>query len=125
MLGFVEQNIDLDEGAVALTQRLPRWQARGLSVGDITWADGQLFDHEVTADRQRVRGDYSMGIRARRDREEGEVILYAGGWCDLEYWSGRPVDQPFAETHGWEEPLDLPAFVRVLDRFESLFDDGG
>jgi hypothetical protein len=68
-----------------------------------------------------VRGDYSVGIQVSRAAEEGMVVLYAGGWCDLEYWSGQADDEPLLEVPGWDEPLDILGFEHVLDRFESLF----
>lgn len=117
----VEKKIDLDEAAALLRDRLTAWAALGLTVGDVTWADCQTFDHEITTDRHRVRGDYSVGVKLMDERAEGEVILYAGGWCDLGFWSGSAADEPVEEVHGFEEPLDLVSFRRALDRFEGFF----
>lgn len=89
----------------------------------MTWADDQTTVSEITTDRSRVRGDYSVGVTAERGDEQGAVVLYAGGWCDLEYWSGDTNSEPVVEAPGWNDWLDLEAFERVLDRFESLFAD--
>ena len=121
----MEQVINLDDAAAAIGRRIPTWRLRGLTVGAVTWADGQTFDHEITPDRQRVRGDYSVGFRVTRGDEEGGLILYAGGWCDLEYWSGDAASDPVVDAPGWTAPLDLPGFERLLDRFDGLFPDGG
>lgn len=117
----MQQAIDLDAASVALERRLPLWRAAGMTVGDPTWADGQTTIHDVTTERSRVRGDYSVGIRVSRAAVEGMVVLYAGGWCDLEYWSGEADDEPVLEAPGWDEPLDMQGFEAVLDRFEGLF----
>lgn len=117
----MQQVIDLDAASVPLERRLPLWRAAGMTVGSLTWADGQTTVHEVTTERSRVRGDYSVGVQVSRAVAEGQVILYAGGWCDLEYWSGEAEAEPLLEAPGWDEPLDIGGFERVLDRFEGLF----
>lgn len=117
----VQQVIDLDAAGASLERRLPLWRAAGMAVGLPTWADGQTTVHDVTTERSQVRGDYSVGIQVSRAAEEGMVVLYAGGWCDLEYWSGQADDEPLLEVPGWDEPLDILGFEHVLDRFESLF----
>ncbi len=119
----MEQVLDLDAVAVAIERRAAHWRAAGLSVGPVTWADGQLFGHALTTDRGQVRGDYSVGVRVTRGDEEGQLVAYAGGWCDVEYWSGEPGARPVLEAPGYNDWLDLSRFEAVLDRFESLFLD--
>ena len=117
----MEQLIDLDAAAASLDRRLPRWRSSGLTVGPLTWADGQTTIHQIHTDRAAVRGDYSVGVRLSRGDEGGEFILYAGGWADFIYWSGRPDEAAVQETPGWDAPLDLARCEAVFDRMERLF----
>ncbi len=116
----VDHVIDLDAAAAQIRNRVASWRDHGLDVGEVTWSDGQTATYVITDDRDAVRGDYSVGVKARRGAIEGELLLYAGGWCDLTVWSGDPAEEPIDEAPGWEDWLDLQAFGRVLDRFESL-----
>lgn len=126
----MEQVIDLDAAALAFERRRAAWQERGWTVGPLTWADGQYagpYPYDPTnwlnIDRSAVRGDYSLGVVVRHAGQEGELILYAGGWCDLKYWSGLD-EEPIEEAPGWNDWLDLSAFEYVLARFEGLFAQG-
>ncbi|WAX55708.1 hypothetical protein M6B22_14325 [Jatrophihabitans cynanchi] len=110
--------IDRHAAADEIRSRLDSWRAKGFVVDPVTWADGQTTVNPITTDRNAVRGDYSVGVKARRDGAEAQVVLYSGGWCDLSFWSGNPEDDPVDEAPGWEDRLDLEGFARVLDRFE-------
>jgi len=116
----MRQVINLDAAARQVENRFPSWRGRGWDVGPMTWADGQTSVNDVTTDRGAVRGDYSVGVKASRGDAEAELVVYAGGWCDLLFWSGRVTDAPIDEAPGWEDWLDLEALGRVLDHFESL-----
>jgi hypothetical protein len=96
-----------------------------MTVGPLTWADGQTTVNPLTTKRADVRGDYSVGIRVRCGDEEGELVVYSGGWCDLDYWPGKPDSEPLAEAPGVDEPLDLAGLEGVLDRFQGLFQSSG
>lgn len=113
--------IDLDAAAATLNRRVPCWRSSGLDVGPLTWADGQTTVNEITTDRSLVLGQYSVGIRVERGDEQGALVLYGYGQCDLEYWSGDIDSEPVTELLGSGDPLDLPRFERILDRFERLF----
>lgn len=39
----------------------------------------------------------------RKDEQEGQLVVFRGGWADLEYWSGRPSDEPVTEAPGWDD----------------------
>ncbi len=55
-------------------------------------------------------------------QQEGQLVVFRGGWADLEYWGGGPSDEPVLEAPGWDDRMDLPAIERLLRRFAGLFD---
>jgi hypothetical protein len=63
----------------------------------------------------------SIGTVVRRGRQEGTIVLFDGGWCDLSFWSGNPGDDPVVEAPGYPDGLSLDEFGAVLDRFIALF----
>ena len=62
-----------------------------------------------------------MGVTVRRGSQEGSVVLFAGGWADLIYWSGDPAFEPVSDAPGWEDWLDVARFGLLLDRFAEMF----
>jgi hypothetical protein len=48
-------------------------------------------------------------------------VVFRGEWADLEYWSGRPCDEPVVEVPGWDDRMDLSGIERLLRRFAGLF----
>ncbi len=73
-------------------------------------------------DRGAVRDADSIGIRCTKGRQEGLLVLFKGGWCDLEYWSGRSDAEPVVEAPGYDDWLTVDAYGTLLDRFFKLFD---
>jgi hypothetical protein len=61
-------------------------------------------------------------VAVRKDGQEGRLVVFRGGWADLEYWSGGASDEPVIEAPGWDDWLDLPGIDRLLRRFAVLFD---
>lgn len=89
-------------------------------MSELTWADGQTTVNNLTTDRSRVRGDYSVGVHAVKGEAVGRLTVYAGGWFDFEYWSGETDTDLVVRAPGWNDWLDLTRFRDVLDRFEAL-----
>jgi hypothetical protein len=116
----VDSLIDLDAAADVLSRYSATWRGLGLSVGPITWADGQTTVNAITPDRSSVRGDYSCAVAVRCGKQEGQLVLYAGGWCDFIYWSGESASV-IDEAPGWNDRLDLAAFEAVVRRFGACF----
>lgn len=117
----MQQLLDLDRAAEALLQWSERWQAAGLTVAALTWADGQTTVHRPVTDRSLVRGDYSVAVTVNSKDGDvwGQLVVYAGGWCDL--MAVRLSDQlGVDESPGADAPLDLAGLSAVLDRFEDL-----
>lgn len=63
----------------------------------------------------------SIGIEVRKGTQEGRLVLFDGGWADLEWWSGEETGEPLLEAPGYGDWLDLGRFEDLLDRFASLF----
>jgi hypothetical protein len=115
----MENWIDLDKAATVLEHRLVSWQRRGLSTGGITWRDADN-PAVLTVDRSSVRNPDSIGVDVRLGQQAGRLVLFKGGWADLEYW-GDVDDPPILEAPGWEDWLDLDRFGSLLDDFSGRF----
>jgi hypothetical protein len=114
--------IDLDAASIELTERIEAWRAAGFRVGPVTWREqGEGWPPTLkTAQEQVTRAD-SIGTVVRRGRQEGTIVLFDGGWCDLSYWSGNPADDLVDEAPGYPDGLSLDEYGAVLDRFIGLF----
>jgi hypothetical protein len=47
--------------------------------------------------------------------QEGSVVLFKGGWCDLAYWSGSPSDDPVIEA-----PMTSPSMATCSTASSTL-----
>ena len=63
----------------------------------------------------------SVGVAVRKQEHEGRLVVFRGGWTDLEYWTGQRSDEPVLEAPGVGDPLSIPDIERLLDRFAGLF----
>ncbi len=91
-------------------------------VGALTWRDvGEPWPFPLREDRSQVTKPDSVGVTIRKHEQEGRLVVFRGGWADLEYWSGRPSDEPVTEVPGWNDWMGLPGIVRLLRRFGDLF----
>lgn len=112
--------IDLDAAAAVLASRLA--ERTDLESDPITWRGFESsFDEPFTTDRGAIIDPYSVGVRVRRGEEKGLLVLYAGGWADLEYWSGDVSDGVRNHVAGWQDPLDVPRFDDVVVELLALF----
>jgi hypothetical protein len=71
--------------------------------------------------RGQVAEPDSVGVTVRKHEQEGQLVVFRGGWADLEYWSGGASDEPVIEAPGWDDWMDLPRIERLLRRFADLF----
>jgi hypothetical protein len=53
--------------------------------------------------------------------QEGSVVLFKGGWCDVEYWSGSATAEPVMEAPGYPDGLTAEEFGQLLDSFIHRF----
>ncbi|WP_327088365.1 hypothetical protein OIE66_39605 [Nonomuraea sp. NBC_01738] len=87
----MERIVDLDLAAAQIAVRLPDWEARGLLVGSVTWRDEAApWPQPLETERARVADPDSIGIRfsSSSDDTEMEIVLYRGGWADLDVLEG-------------------------------------
>ena len=117
----LDERIDLDEAVQQIASRTPGWRAAGMTVGEPTWRDeNEPWPPSMKVDRAEVRSPDSVGVRCTKGVQEGSLVLFKGGWADLEFWAGAHTDV-VVEAPGWEDWLDLEGFGALLDRFGSMF----
>lgn len=82
----VERLVDLDVLAQRLSPVVKEWQ-RLAWVGPFTWRDQMArWPQPITSDRESVQLPDSLGIRVRRGADsEFEIVVWAGGWADVEF----------------------------------------
>jgi hypothetical protein len=87
----------------------------------LTWRDEAApWPSALLEDRCQVAEPDSVGVTVRKQRAEGQLVIFHGGWADLVYWGGAS-DELLLETPGWDDWLDLSGVERLLRRFAGLF----
>ena len=118
----MEGRFDLDQIAAMISRHALAWQEAGLTVGPVSWGDGgEAWPYPLKEDRGQVAKADSVGVSVRKDPQEGRLVVFRGGWADLEYWSGRSCDEPVIEVPGWDDRMKLSDIERLLRRFAALF----
>jgi hypothetical protein len=118
----VDDLIDLDAAAVEIERRAEAWGAAGLEVGELTWRDqGGGWPPRIISTRADATDPDSVGVRLRKQPMEASVVLFKGGWADVEFWSGRRDDAPVLDAPGVDQPLTLTAFADLLDATVARF----
>lgn len=118
---YLDERIDLDEAVQEIASRTPGWRAGGLAVGEPTWRDEcEPWPQSLKLDRADVQRPDSIGVRCTKGVQEGSLVLFKGGWADLEFWAGDDTDV-VVEAPGWDHWLDIEGFGTLLDRFGSMF----
>ncbi|THA68730.1 hypothetical protein E6P78_13755 [Streptomyces sp. A0958] len=82
--------IDLDQAAAVIAERAEQWLAAGLKVGQVTWRDATApWPQRLETDRGLMRDPDSVGVLIRGPADaELSVVLFRGGWADVDYWDG-------------------------------------
>jgi hypothetical protein len=119
----VDAKIDLDLAASEIDRRRSVLAERGFHVGPTTWRDqGQGWPPPIIEDRGAVVDPDSIGIQLRKGQQEADLILYRGGWADVEFWTGDPADDVVMRVEGdYDDPLSVEQFGGVLDRLTDRF----
>ncbi|WP_314252897.1 hypothetical protein [Streptomyces sp. DSM 40907] len=86
----MERVIDLDQAAAVFAERAARWLAAGLKVRQVTWRDETApWPQQLETDRTLVRDPDSVGVRISGPGDaELSVVLFRGGWADVDYFDG-------------------------------------
>lgn len=114
--------VDLDVAVREIEHRAEGWRAEGFAVGPVTWRDQEGgWPASLKTEREAVADPDSIGVRVRLGVQEGSVVLFKGGWCDLEYWSGSACAEPVMEAPGYPGGMTVEEFGRLLDRFIERF----
>jgi hypothetical protein len=114
--------VDLDIAATELMRRVTEWRSAGFVVADPTWRDqGDGWPPQLKTDRSPVVRPDSIGVAVRHGIQEGEVVLFDGGWCDVTYWSGNPEAEPYQAAPGHPGGLTVDGYADVLDSFIRRF----
>jgi hypothetical protein len=118
----MESRVDLDQVAGLISRHALTWKQSGLVAGALTWRDEAApWPSPLREDREQVVEPDSVGVMVRKHQQEGRLVVFRGGWADLEYWGGGPSDMPVIKAPGWDDWMDLPGIERLLRRFASLF----
>jgi len=82
----VDRVVDLDAVLVEIIRRRPEWTRRGLVVGDFTWRDAAAaWPQPIVTNRESVADPESLGMTLDAGGgAEALLVLWAGGWADLE-----------------------------------------
>ncbi|MER8098825.1 hypothetical protein [Kitasatospora sp. NPDC094016] len=110
----MERIVDLDHAAERIAARAVRWRAAGLTVGALTWRDALAhWPYPLETDRARVTDPDSVGVQVADPLSGGElhVVLFRGGWADVEYLAA-----------GWEEREDAEVGVIPANDFTGATD---
>ncbi len=106
---MVERWIDLDQVAGLISRHTLAWEQAGLVVGALTWRDvGVPWPYPVKTDRAEVADADSVGVAVRKQEQEGRLVIFRGGWADLEYWSSERSDDPVFDAPGADDHLGSP-----------------
>ncbi|HYV77611.1 MAG TPA: hypothetical protein VE979_05750 [Streptosporangiaceae bacterium] len=120
--GGVESRVDLDQVAGLISRYAIEWEKAGCVAGPVTWKDVRGPGlYPFREDRRKAAEADSVGVAVRKGEQEGRLVVFRGGWADLEYWSGRPCDEPVLEVPGWDDRMNLADIERLLRRFAGLF----
>ena len=118
----VERGVDLDQVAGLICRHAVTWEQAGLVAGALTWRDvGVPWPYPLRTDRREVADADSVGVEVRKQEQVGRLVVFRGGWADLEYWTGQRSDEPVLEAPGADDPLTLADIGRLLERFAGLF----
>jgi hypothetical protein len=85
--------VDLDVLADRLRSVVEEWR-RGVDVGPLTWRDYEGgWPRPITPDRASVRSPESLGLVVRKRAVDDvlEIVVYTGGWADVESLVGLEI----------------------------------
>lgn len=98
----MEQRIDLDRAAAQISSRRQQWTAAGLIVGPLTWRDmAACWPQPLERNRSRVAEPDSVGVHVTGPADaELLVVLFRGGWADVDFVAGLGETDEDGEADG-------------------------
>jgi hypothetical protein len=110
----MDRLIDLDRAAELIEARRRGWESSGITAGHTTWRDErEPWPQKLHNDRGSVVDPDSVGVRLERGYSEAEVVLFRGGWADVQ--CGRIAGSGQTVNSEAPEVRDLASFARLLD----------
>ncbi len=104
--------IDLDAAAAEIESRRAEWDSAGLHMGPLTWRDASRgWPWQLVARELALLPD-SVGFRVTKEPATGAVVLFDGGWADVEWWEGTADVDPEVSA---PEVESVKAFAMMLD----------
>ena len=107
--------VDLDDVASQLSSVLVKWR-NSATVGPLTWRDAAApWPQPIVSVRGSVVIPESVGLRLQRDDDEMQVVVWAGGWADVDIvrdGEARSICPEFTDAAG-----AYAAVVRRVDEF--------
>lgn len=105
-------SIDLDAAVAEIESRRAEWASEGLEIGPFTWRDASVEWPQHLVAREAALSPDSVGFEVRRRAAEGAVVLFRGGWADIEWWLGTADSEPEIDAPAIP---DVRSFGRLLD----------
>ncbi|MGH4029209.1 hypothetical protein ACQB60_09775 [Actinomycetota bacterium Odt1-20B] len=114
----VRRVIDLDQAGAVIAERAAWWRAAGLTVGRVTWRDEAApWPQQLETDRTLVRDPDSIGVVVSGPADaELSVVLFRGGWADVDYCHDGLDDVGVLPAVGIDSAA---AFASRLDQWVS------
>lgn len=87
-------HVNLDAAAAEIEARRDAWMQAEFDVSQLTWRDrAQGWPWKLVAREEASEPD-SVGFRVTKGIAVGTVVLFDGGWADVEWWPGTPPHEP-------------------------------
>lgn len=89
----MDRLVDLDLVAAELQAPRAEWESHALEVGAFTWRDGQApWPQPIVTERALVTDPESLGMTMNAGPDlSAQLVLWCGGWADLECFIDRRV----------------------------------
>ncbi|MFJ8444427.1 hypothetical protein [Kitasatospora griseola] len=85
----MERVVDLTAAVLEVERRRSRWESAGLTVELVVWRDEtQKRSQQLDLDRAAVMDADSFGVILVGHGGELSVVLFRGGWADVDYSAG-------------------------------------
>jgi hypothetical protein len=113
----MDRLLDLDQVALELERFRRVWSSVGLAVGSLTWRDAaDRWPWKLHSDRGEVQDPDSVGVTVEADAAEARIVLFRGGWADVEM--GSAGSEPVIDA---PSVPDLAAVASLLSGFLPRF----